>query len=214
MSPTTIVLSRHGQTVWHQSNRYAGVSDVDMTDQGHSQATALAAWARHERPDVVISSPVRRAMETARPAAEAIGQELQVEPELREMSFGVAEGRTMAELRETDPGMTARFVADPVNHHFPAGENPAEVAARGAATLVRLAGDYPARTVLVVAHNTLLRLTLCQLLGINISSYRIVFPRLDNGTLTHISIDGQGDPVTSLLSFNVPLPPAQPTESH
>ena len=42
---TTLLLVRHGQTVWHEGNRYAGSSDVPLTDVGHEQAQALARWA-------------------------------------------------------------------------------------------------------------------------------------------------------------------------
>lgn len=200
----TLVLSRHGQTVWHRENRYAGVTDIDLTETGHHQADLLAAWAQHARPEAIVCSPVRRALETAGPSARALGLELSVEQDLREVSFGVAEGRTMAEMHADDRQMVERFQSDPVLHPFPGGDSPAEAAERGAAALLRIAADHPGRTVLVVAHNTLLRLTLCALLGIDVRRYRVVFPRMDNATLTTLRVlPGSSD--TSLLSYNVPL---------
>ena len=90
---TRLLLVRHGQTVWHRENRYAGAdSDIDLTPAGHAQAQRLAAWARLAAPDVVASSPVRRASETAQASADAVGVALQVVPGLREVTFGVAEG--------------------------------------------------------------------------------------------------------------------------
>lgn len=220
---TTLFLARHGQTVWHAENRYAGVSDVDLTDVGRAQAAALADWASQHRPDVVVSSPVRRALETATCAAAAIGQELQIESNLAEMSFGMAEGKTMSELRELDPQMVQRFVADPVRAHFPDGEDPEGAAERGSAALIQLAQQHHGQTLLVVAHNTLLRLSLCRLIGVDVGLYRRLFPRLDNGCLTEISLDDSSDstsndntsstntnddsplPTVSVLSLNVPL---------
>ncbi len=209
MTATTLVLSRHGQTVWHHENRYAGHSDVDLTPDGYNQAKLLADWAARVRPSVVACSPVRRAAETAAPTAHALGLEPLVVPDLREVSFGIAEGRTLAELEADDPAMVRRFRADPVLHHFPGAEAPAAAAERAATALVDLAASHSGTTVLVVAHNTLMRLALCRLLGIEIERYRHVFPRLDNGALTTVSIatpTEAGQPsITSLLSLNVPL---------
>ena len=202
----TLVLSRHGQTVWHRENRYAGVSDVDLTETGRQQALALADWAGEARPTALVCSPVRRAVETARPSAEVLGLVPYIEDDLREVSFGVAEGRTMAELHEDDSDMVAKFRSDPVSHPFPGSDSITLAAQRGADALVAIAARHPGETVLVVAHNTLLRLALCSLLGIEVRRYRTVFPRLDNGTLTMLRVS-PGDSLASLLSFNVPLHP-------
>lgn len=209
-SATELVLSRHGQTVWHQENRYAGVTDVDLTAVGVHQAELLAQWARLERPDALAVSPVRRARETAQPVAVALGMEPVVIEGLREVSFGVAEGHTLTELEGDSDGadMVRRFRGDPVAHPFPGAEAPDAAAARGADALRGIAAAHPGCTVLVVAHNTLLRLALCRLLGIDVAGYRSVFPRLDNGTLTRLRITEDG--AAGLLSFNVPLP----TEPH
>lgn len=200
---TVLVLSRHGQTVWHRENRYAGTSDIDLTATGSQQAIHLAQWARAHHPDVVVSSPVRRALETATPSAAAIGAQPVVVEGLREVHFGLAEGHTLDELADQDPAMVDRFRSDPVNNPFPGADPPAQAAERGGEALRRVAADHPGQTVLVVAHNTLLRLALCHLLDIDVSRYRTVFPRLDNGTLTELKIAPDGS--ASLLSFNVPL---------
>jgi probable phosphoglycerate mutase len=206
LGPCTLVLSRHGQTVWHRENRYAGVSDIDLTETGRLQADSLAEWARTAQPQAIVCSPVRRAVETARPSADVLGLRPHLEDDLREVSFGVAEGRTMAEMHADDSDMVAKFRDDPVSHPFPGSDSIALAAQRGADALVRTAAEHPGETVLVVAHNTLLRLALCSLLGIEVRRYRTVFPRLDNGTLTTLRIS-PGQTLASLLSFNVPLHP-------
>jgi probable phosphoglycerate mutase len=200
---TRLVLTRHGQTVWHRENRYAGSSEIDLTDTGRQQADRLAAWTRATRPGAVVSSPLGRALATARPSAAVLGSEPVVVEDLREVDFGMAEGRTLSELRADDPDMVARFRQDPVTHHFPGADPPAAAARRASEALRGVAAKYPGATVLVVAHNTLIRLALCQLLGIDVRTYRQVFPGLDNGTLTELAIGADGP--ASLLSFNVPL---------
>lgn len=207
MSATArLLLVRHGQTVWHRENRYAGGgSDIELTATGVAQAADLATWAKDANPTAVVSSPVRRALETARPSADALGLEVQVVPDLREVSFGIAEGRTMAELLESDPDVARAFQADPVRYPFPGAEPPDHAAARAAAALRRTATAHHHGTVLVVAHNTLLRLALCELLGIGVHRYRQVFPRLDNAAVTELLVPVDPAQSCSLISLNVPV---------
>ena len=201
----TLLLTRHAQTVWHKENRYAGTSDVDLTPHGFEQAEHLADWVRTRTIDAIVCSPVRRARETAAPSAAAAGLEPEVEDDLREVGFGIAEGRTLSEL---DPDGGARFRADPVAHPFPGAEQPAEAAERCAAALRRVGARHGHDTVLVVAHNTLLRLGLCVLLGLPVARYRFVVPRRDNLAVTQVALPADPDTPAALLSLNVPVGPA------
>ncbi|MGS2591705.1 histidine phosphatase family protein [Streptomyces hebeiensis] len=199
--PTTLFLTRHGETVWHAENRYAGVSDIELTPRGIEQAEALGAWAAGAALDAVVTSPLSRARRTAAPAVRTTGLDPVVEPELTELDFGIVEGRTLAELERSHPREVEAFRADPAAHPLPGGEDPLAAAGRGAGALLRLAEAYPARRVLVVAHNSLLRLVLCRLLAIPESEYRRVFPGLRNCAITELRVaDGQ----VSLMSYNVP----------
>lgn len=198
---TTLLLARHGQTVWHAENRYAGVSDIALTDAGRAQAEALGRWAAAHPVDAIWTSTVSRAIATAEPACHALDLTPQREVALRECDFGVVEGRTLAEFAAEHPEAAKAFRADPVAHPFPGAEDPRTAAARGAAALHRIATAHPGERVLVVAHNTLLRLVLCRLLSIPLSEYRRVFPELRNVAVSEIRM-AQGE--TALLSFNVP----------
>jgi probable phosphoglycerate mutase len=198
---TTLLLARHGQTVWHAENRYAGISDVALTDTGRAQAEALGHWAATHPVDAIWTSPLSRAVLTAAPACQALGLTPHTEPALRECDFGVMEGRTLAEFEAEDPGAAEAFRADPVAHAFPESEDPRTAAERGTAALHRIAAAHSGERVLVVAHNTLLRLVLCQLLSIPLGEYRRVFPRLRNAAVSEIRL-AQGE--SALLSFNLP----------
>jgi 2,3-bisphosphoglycerate-dependent phosphoglycerate mutase len=203
---TTLLLARHGQTVWHAENRYAGVSDIALTDTGRAQAEALGHWVAAHPVDAIWTSPVSRAVITAEPACRALGLTPRREPDLRECDFGVVEGRTLAEFAEQDPKAARAFRADPVAHPFPGAEDPPPAAARGAAALHRVAAAHDGERVLVVAHNTLLRLVLCELLGIALSEYRRVFPRLRNAAVTELRMrpGAVGPASVGLMSLNVP----------
>ncbi|OXM72222.1 MULTISPECIES: histidine phosphatase family protein [Amycolatopsis] len=197
---TRLLLVRHGETEWHAENRYAGTSEVGLTERGRRQAERLAAHlaAAEEQVTALYRSPQGRARVTAEPSARALGLEPVVVEELREVHFGIAEGRVLSEL---DPQVVAAFRADPVAGAFPGAEPTADAARRGAAALRAIAAREDGGRVLVVAHNTLIRVTLCELLGIPVRDYRRVFPRLENAAITEIGIDGDA---TSLRRFNLP----------
>ncbi|MCF1598010.1 histidine phosphatase family protein [Streptomyces muensis] len=202
---TSLLLARHGQTVWHAENRYAGISDVPLTDTGRAQAEALGRWAGAHPVDAIWTSPLSRAVVTADPACRALGITPHREPDLRECDFGVLEGRTLAEFEAENPEAAQAFRTDPVAHPFPGAEDPSAAAERGAAALRRIAAAHPGDRVLVVAHNTLLRLVLCTLLSIPPGRYRSVFPRLHNAAISELLVKSDGS--TSLLSLNVPCEP-------
>jgi probable phosphoglycerate mutase len=199
---THLILTRHGETDWHAENRYAGASDIPLAPRGREQAEALARWAATAELDAIWTSPLARARETAAPAARVTGLTPCVDPRLREIDFGQGEGKTPAEMERLFPEALAAYRSDPVAHPLPGGEDPRAAAARAVACLQDIARAHPARRVLVVAHNTLLRLALCQLLGVPLSRYRAVFPLLRNGALTELRLDGDQ---AALLAFNVPL---------
>jgi len=195
MVPVRLLLARHGQTEWHRDNRYVSRTDIGLTAAGCEQARALARRAEEERPALVVCSPLTRALDTARPAAEACGVGLRTDDRLREVDFGTWEGRTLAEIRADDPAAAARFETDPGDQPFPGGEPLPDAARRALDACRDLYGSYGGRTVLVVAHNTLLRVALCALLGIPVRSYRRRLPRLLNAALSEVRLgpdDGEG----------------------
>lgn len=203
---TELVLVRHGETVWHAENRYAGSTDVALTDRGLAQAGSLAVWAGTAALTAVYCSPLTRARQTAAPSAEAARLDLVVEPRLRELHFGDGEGLTSREMRERFPEAYQRFLADPGENPLPGGEPPRDCVERFLSALDDLAARHPTGRVLVVAHNTAVRLVLCRVVGAPLGRYRDLFPRLDNCTLTTLRAGPQG---LSILTYNSsPVPGA------
>ncbi|AZM49385.1 histidine phosphatase family protein [Streptomyces sp. WAC 06738] len=217
-----VIFVRHGESVWHGENRYAGATDIDLTDHGRDQAAALADWAAQAGLTAVWSSPMLRCRQTAAGSAAAAGLPLHLDPRLRELDFGVAEGLTRAEMRERMPEAVASFEADPVAGHFPEGEDPAAVVERYAAFLADLRAEHDTGAqgdgkqaggkesdgrILVVAHSTAIRLTLCRLLGLPLRDYRRRFPYLANCALNELVLS---DGTPSLLTLNRPVTPGVP----
>lgn len=146
MTRTTIALLRHGQTDWNIDFRLQGTSDIPLNETGLAQARA-AAEAISSQWDVIVSSPLDRAVKTAQIVAErhALG-ELQIEPLLLERSFGEAEGMLYTEWRE-------KFSDSKV----PGGESIEELEARCHRLLAHLASKYRGKRVLTVSHGALIR---------------------------------------------------------
>jgi broad specificity phosphatase PhoE len=201
---THILFARHGETIWHKENRYAGSSDIALSPRGYKDAEYLANWARTARIDALWVSPLLRTQETASPVALATGLEPRIDPRLREVDFGQAEGHTIAELKHLLPEALEAFLADPAAHPFPGGEDLHVVAERAIACFYDIAEIYPDGRVLVVAHSSLLRLALCQLIGLPLSRYRSIFPFVYNCAITEIKLTNRR---ASLLMYNVPVSP-------
>jgi broad specificity phosphatase PhoE len=201
---TYLVLVRHGQTVWHAENRYAGSSDVALTTHGREQAAQLAGWARTARLAAVWASPLSRARITAKACADVTDLPLQIDERLRELDFGAGEGLTSAEMGDRFPDALEAFRADPVAHHLPDGEDPVKATDRFTACLHDLAQQHPDGRVPVVAHTTAIRLALCRLIGVPLSEYRRLFPFVRNCGLTELRLT---DSQPAVLQFNTPLEP-------
>ena len=198
-----IVLVRHGETIWHAENRYAGSSDIELSDRGRQQAQALASWARSADLSDLYVSPLRRARATARPVEEVLRIRSTVDARLRELDFGEGEGLTSREMAERFPEKYAAFREDPVKDFLPGGEDPMLAVQRGRKALREIAARAgPQTRVLIVAHNTLIRLLFCDLLGIAPGLYRQVFPELGNVSINEIVLT---ENAFALIHFNVPI---------
>lgn len=199
---TELVLVRHGETEWHADNRYAGRTDVALTARGLDQAGELAAWAAGAGLDAVACSPLSRARRTAEPAAAAAGLDVTVDDRLVEVDFGAGDGLTRAEMEQRFPDGLAAFLAAPASCPLPGGERGADAVARARPALDERCAARPQGRVLVVGHQTLLRLLLCDVVGLPLDAYRRVFPRLDNVARSVVRVGAGG--VGALLALNVP----------
>lgn len=198
---SVVFLARHGQTPWHAENRYTGTSDIPLTATGHEQAERLAAWAAGREIARVLTSPLRRAVDTAAPAARALGVGVDTDERIREVDFGAGEGLTRPEMAEAFGDELAAFLAAPAHHPLPGGERGVDAVARAWPALREL-GAPDAPVTLLVGHSTLLRLLLCRMLGIPLDDYRRRLPALHNTAVTTVDLHADQ---AALLEFNTPL---------
>jgi broad specificity phosphatase PhoE len=140
--------------------RYSGRGDPELTDLGHRQAAGAAArLAATDGIAAVLTSPLRRARQTAAVVAEATDAPLVVRDRLIETDFGAWEGLTFAEARERDPDLHARWLGSQ-DAAPPGGESFATVRHRMVAELTDLVATYPAATLVVVSHVTPIKMLL------------------------------------------------------
>jgi probable phosphoglycerate mutase len=171
------VLWRHGQTVWNAERRFQGQSDIPLDEAGQAQAERAARLLAALRPDLIVSSDLSRAAQTAAPLSRLTGLEVTLDKDLRERSGGCWEGLTDTEIR-------TRYPVEHASWTPPDGEPSALVADRVAGALLRVAeavlarGDDPPRPpragsepgfvtglAVVVSHGAALRLGMSRLLG-------------------------------------------------
>ena len=163
--PTRLLLLRHGQTELSVGRRYSGHGDPELTALGHEQAAGAARrLAARGDVDAILTSPLRRARQTAATVAELIDVPLEERPGLIETDFGAWEGLTFAEARDRDPELHGRWLgAQDVAP--PGGESFADVAARMAAERDAVLAAHAGRTVVVVSHVTPIKMLLRDALG-------------------------------------------------
>lgn len=129
MTQHLVYLIRHGETEWAKNGRHTGRTDIPLTDKGREQAEFLIPIFEEVKFDLILSSPLQRALETARIAG--LGDRVEVTRDLTEWDYGDYEGITTAEIRKTVPGWTVW------SHPCPNGETAAEVARRADAVILR-----------------------------------------------------------------------------
>jgi glucosyl-3-phosphoglycerate phosphatase len=153
------VLWRHGQTVWNAERRFQGQSDIPLDETGQAQAERAARLLAALRPDLIVSSDLSRAAQTAAPLGRLTGLEVRMDKDLRERHGGCWEGLTDTEIR-------TRYPVEHANWTPPDGEPSSVVAERVAGALHRIAdaASEPALAV-VVSHGAALRLGMSRLLG-------------------------------------------------
>jgi ribonuclease H / adenosylcobalamin/alpha-ribazole phosphatase len=199
--PTTLILVRHGATNHSLEKRFSGNGgqDLSLDEAGVAQARAVAQWLRgHGGVDVLVTSPLARARETAAHAGDVLGLEPEVVDGLRETSFGDWDGHTFAEVREKWPAELDAWLASSAVAP-PGGESFDVVARRVRRTLDGLIAAHPGKTVVAVSHVTPIKLLVRAALDAPLRAIHRM--ELAPGSVTEIAWYPDGHP--SMRRFNL-----------
>jgi probable phosphoglycerate mutase len=153
---TQLVCIRHGETDWNRQHRFQGQIDVPLNATGHAQAQRLAARLAPEPPDLLFSSDLQRAWQTAAPLASAWGLAPQAVPGLREQSFGILEGLTVTDIQRQHPQLWRDWLQQRGDFALPGGESMLQFHARVLQAVRGLVQAHPGRRLVVVTHGGVL----------------------------------------------------------
>lgn len=157
-----ILLCRHGQTDSNKAQRSQGHADIPLNDTGRKQAEAIAVALRQEQITAIYSSPLQRAIDTAKPLADVTGLEIINDPDLIEMDQGELEGLTGPEMLAKHPEFLAVWRSgDPGSVPIPGGESLLQVQQRMRRALARVIDAAHGDAVAVFSHNLAIRTYLC-----------------------------------------------------
>lgn len=147
---TRLLLIRHGQTAWNLEKRYCGFMDIGLNEQGINQAKCLSARLAGQEIHKVYSSDRKRAIQTAQLALNAGG--VVMNPDLREIHFGVFEGLTYKEIMEKYPEIYIKWVENPFSVVIPQGEALRDFETRVINAFTDIVSVNPDKTVAVFSH--------------------------------------------------------------
>jgi len=194
-----LMLVRHGETEHNRGRLTLGRADVALNARGRLQARALAA-SFAAAPAAIYSSPLARALDTARAIGSATRTEVAVEPALIEMDVGELEHLTREELRTRYPGFLAEWLGTgsaAADARMPGGETLREVQERAWAWVQAARQAHARGTVVAVTHNFVILTLVCRALGLPLSEFRHLRQGLAARTIVDI-----GDGASALLQLN------------
>jgi probable phosphoglycerate mutase len=196
---TRILLVRHGSTTLTAEDRFAGATDVELSDEGRRQAKCLGDRLADEKIAAAYASPMKRTIDTASLIAGPHKLEIQQADGLREINHGRWEGLTRREVESRFAGEYAQWEEDPFTFAPQGGENGLFVMARALPILREIVLRHAGETVLVVSHKATIRLVLCSLLGVDARGYR---DRLDQAPACLNVLDFKNAVRARLMLYN------------
>lgn len=185
---STVLLARHGQTDWNATGRYHGQANVPLNETGHRQAEGLAMVLSSHDLDLIVSSPLDRALDTARAVAAGRATPVVVDHRLLEVDVGEWTGLTEAEVFARDPEFARARSAGRDYRLSPSGETTSQCGHRIADALREIAATDPGSRILVVSHGYALQAGLGEVLGWTIEQSRRI-DGLFNCAVTELAVE-------------------------
>ena len=182
-----VLLMRHGETPWNREGRVMGRNPIELDDAGRRQVESAVPLARTLAPDLIVSSPLVRARQSAEIIKSGIGAGAVVEdPRLSEVEYGRWEGMIYEDL--IHDAHYIHYRERPLDEPTPGGETMYDVQARGVAAVRHALTDHPGQRVLFVSHGDIIRTVLCHFMNLPLENFRRI--RIDNATFFGIQVAG------------------------
>ena len=157
MAHTEFLLIRHAESGWNADARWQGHADPPLSSRGRQQAKDLALELRDERLDLLLSSDLARALETAEQIGAVHGLALEPDARLRELDIGRWAGLRRSEIEALDPQTLTRFSAGDPDARPGGGETRREIRRRVRIAMLEIAASFPGQRIAVVTHLGVIR---------------------------------------------------------
>ena len=195
---TRLILIRHGQSEANEQNRFAGQTDVPLTDLGRAQAESAARYlVAHEKIDKIYSSDLQRAHNTALPTSLLTGVPIIDTKGLREICAGIWEGRAVSEIEVEYAEEFRTWRKDYANARLPGGESVQEVYERVVPYVKRIARENDGLTLLIASHATPVRAVDCNSRGWGWERMSEV-PFVNNSAISIFEYDEKTDTISPI----------------
>lgn len=184
---TTVLLVRHGQTKSNVTGYFMGWSNEDISDLGYAQVRSLSSRLAEFPIATIYTSPLKRAMNTARILAEPHKLEPNVLDDLTEIGLGDWQGLHRDEISQKWPEIWRQSRINPSVVTFPNGENFQQLTERAVRAFNRIVADNTNRHTLAVTHDAVIRVLTAHVLGTSNSIYRHM--EINNASLSVIRVE-------------------------
>lgn len=198
---TRLYLIRHGQSAGNAEGRFGGHSPTPLSSLGVKQAECTARALEEEKIDVIYSSDLLRAVQTAEPLADRLRILINKTEAFRERNVGVLEGLTFEESKEKHPSDYHALVNRNINHVITGGESYRQLLRRGTRAIREILRDHRGRNIAVYSHTGAICYLTLHLLGA-INSHTVQTPWLvtSNCGINRFEIRGRRN--TRLVTIN------------
>ncbi|MCK9273872.1 MAG: histidine phosphatase family protein [Syntrophales bacterium] len=165
-----LILVRHGQTRWNIEKRVQGISDIELCNRGLAQAGNLALALSREKIEAICSSPLKRALQTARTINGFHRLPIEEDQNLIELNQGDFEGLTFPEIIKNHGGFLTQWMADPASVVMPNGESLEQLQKRTWTSVERILAH--GKNTVIVSHSFAISTILCKIQGIDLRFIR------------------------------------------
>lgn len=187
------VIVRHGYSIYNKARKFTGQLDIPLDEIGLEQAKSTAGYVlENYKIDAIYSSDLIRAIDTAKPVADALGMPINTDRNLREINAGCWQGRDIEDLKVEYPEAFRKWVTDVGLARCGDGESSEEMSVRCEAVFRKIAKENEGKTVFVATHGGVVRAIRCVWMGIPLSEMKNV-SHVSNSSVTVAEYDNETD---------------------
>lgn len=191
-----ILLIRHGETDWNLQGKVQGFSDIELNIKGIKQAQALADYLKNQKIDRVYSSPLKRALITAKNIADKHNIQVEIKNELMELNQGDLEGISLLKLQDKYSELLKQWYLDASLVTMPNGEGLKDLQNRVWRVIEEISKLNLDNRIVVVSHNFTIMSIICRVLELDLKNFKRL--RHDVAAISKIEFDGKGYRLTGL----------------